>query len=143
MSRLGQPNGDDYPDAANKHLEDARVLHAGNRYDGAAYLSGYVIECSMKSMILLEGRMPERVHILSDLSADALRLAAIPGARTARYSRGISASHSIYSSTVGWKETIRYRRSGTISMNKASDWLNEADRVYQCTVGAMRLDGVV
>ena len=36
MSRLKQGNGDDYPDAAEKHLEDSRVLLAGRRHDGAA-----------------------------------------------------------------------------------------------------------
>lgn len=40
MSRLRQRNGDDYPDAARKHLEDAKVLLAGSRPDGAAYLVG-------------------------------------------------------------------------------------------------------
>ena len=36
MSRLKRDNGDDYPDAAGKHLEDSRVLLAGSRHDGAA-----------------------------------------------------------------------------------------------------------
>lgn len=32
-------------------LEDAKVLFSGNRYDGAAYLCGYVVELSLKSRI--------------------------------------------------------------------------------------------
>lgn len=33
MSLLSQVNGDDYPDAAGKHLGDSKVLMAGNRHD--------------------------------------------------------------------------------------------------------------
>ena len=51
MSRLRQGNGDDYPDAAGKHMEDSNVLIAGSRYDGGAYLAGYVVECSLKTLI--------------------------------------------------------------------------------------------
>ena len=54
MSRLRQGNGDDYPDAAGKHMEDSNVLIAGSRYDGGAYLAGYVVECSLKTLIQLE-----------------------------------------------------------------------------------------
>lgn len=54
MSGLRQGNGDDYPDAAEKHLEDSKVLMAGSRHDGAAYLAGYVVECVLKTLIQLE-----------------------------------------------------------------------------------------
>ena len=42
MSTLRQPNGDDYPEAARKHLQDADVLFKSRRFDGAAYLAGCV-----------------------------------------------------------------------------------------------------
>ena len=43
MSRMKQSNGDDFPEAAGKHLEDASELFARARYDGTAYLAGYVV----------------------------------------------------------------------------------------------------
>lgn len=49
MSRLKQANGDDYPEAALKHLQDADALVRGRRFDGAAYLAGYVVECALKT----------------------------------------------------------------------------------------------
>lgn len=49
MSRLKRPNGDDYPEAARKHLRDADALFRGGRFDGAAYLTGYVVECALKT----------------------------------------------------------------------------------------------
>ena len=49
MSTLRQPNGDDYPEAAPKHLQDADALARSRRFDGAAHLSGYVAECALKT----------------------------------------------------------------------------------------------
>ena len=43
MSRMKQCNDDDFPEAAGKHLEDASELFARARYDGTAYLAGYVV----------------------------------------------------------------------------------------------------
>lgn len=54
MSNLANSSGDDYPDAAGKHLDDAAALVDAARYDGAAYLSGYVVECSLKTLIVLQ-----------------------------------------------------------------------------------------
>ena len=45
MSSLLQQNGDDYPEAAGKHIEDADLLLQAQRFDGAGYLTGYVVEC--------------------------------------------------------------------------------------------------
>ncbi|HSN99958.1 MAG TPA: hypothetical protein VLS89_16800 [Candidatus Nanopelagicales bacterium] len=53
MSNLAY-QGDDHPEAAAKHLDDAKALLAAMRYDGAGYLAGYVLECSLKTIVLLE-----------------------------------------------------------------------------------------
>ena len=45
---------DDFPAAAEKMLADARALHYARRYDGAAYLAGYAVEMSLKTVILIE-----------------------------------------------------------------------------------------
>src|SRR4051812_31003088 len=94
MSRLGTPQGDDHPDAAGKHLQDAKVLLIAGRADGAAYLSGYVVECSLKSLWLFElgepigGPQPWRrgsAHDLASLRAQVASLAVSATARIARY----------------------------------------------------------
>jgi len=46
--------GDDHPDAAAKNLDDALALLAAGRFDGAGYLAGYVVECSLKTVIVLQ-----------------------------------------------------------------------------------------
>src|SRR5262249_20133182 len=37
--------------ASGKRLEDAKALQKAGRWDGAIYLGGYAIECSLKSLI--------------------------------------------------------------------------------------------
>lgn len=51
MTNLAVPSGDDYPAAAKKHLNDAKALVDAKRFDGAGYLAGYAIECSLRSVV--------------------------------------------------------------------------------------------
>jgi len=78
MSSLKQDSGEDFPEAAEKHLLDSQLLLEKDRFDGAAYLAGYVVECSLKTIIQKENRSVPRIHDLSKLRADALRFAARP-----------------------------------------------------------------
>jgi len=141
MSRLRLPNGDDHPDAAGKHLDDASVLLPAGRSDGAAYLAGYVVECALKSIILVAGGHPWG-HDLNALGREALRLAALPGARSARYVPRMTQGHTLYDPASGWTETLRYREPGAVTPTDAGSWLGEAQVVYESAIVAMRLDGV-
>ena len=143
MSRLRQPNGDDHPDAAGKLLDDASALLTAQRNDGAAYLAGYVVECALKTLVLLERGQVAHIHSLNVLSHEALRLAAVPGARTARYARGPTPGHSMYAGNPRWTEELRYRPPGTIAGATANEWVEEARRMYLTTIAQMRLDGVI
>ena len=144
MSRLRQ-NGDDHPEAAGKHLDDAITLEAADRHDGAAYLAGYVVECSLKSLVLLEQGISTNVrslygHAINKLSSDVIKLAALPSAKTARYIPEFSEDDSLRDH---WKETLRYRAPGTVSAETAGNWVKEAKSVYDSTIVLMRLDGVI
>lgn len=142
MSKIRQSNGDDHPEAAGKHLADASALLGAGRADGAAYLSGYVVECALKCIVILDGRSAWG-HDLNALSANALRLSALPGARTARYVPRMTQGHSLYDRTSGWRETMRYREPGAVTGNDATAWVAEAQAVFESTVVPMRIDGVV
>ena len=144
MSKLANTTtGDDHPEAAGKHLDDAFTLFVNERYDGAGYLAGYVIECCFKSVILL-GTGPARItHDLNSLSTDAIRFASLPGGTTARYLPNQTPGHSIYVLGTGWRETLRYRPSATVSDQAAASWIEEAERVYVSTVAKMWKDGVL
>jgi hypothetical protein len=143
MSRLLLQNGDDHPAAAGKHLMDAQILLDANRADGAAYLAGYVVECALKSISILETGSTEKTHDLNALGRDALGLAALPGARSARYVPRMTPGHSLYNAASGWRETLRYREPGAVRPADATSWLAEAQAVYESTIVPMRLDGVV
>lgn len=145
MSRQVLPSGDDHPEAAGRHLTDASVLRQEDRCDGAAYLAGYVIECTLKTIIVFRAGIAAdpRGHVLDGLSLTAARLASLPGARTVRYRPGMTPGHSIYDTAHGWRPGLRYRESGSILADQARDWLDEATVVYRSAIVPMWLDGVL
>ena len=141
MSRLALPNGDDHPEAAHKHLLDAGVLLARRRPDGAAYLSGYVVECVLKSLYVLEMESALRGHDLGSLVKQISALATVAGAKTARYFG--SATRRVPTSAIGsWTPEMRYR-APSLALGDAESWHACAHDVYQETIHQMRLDGVL
>ena len=144
MSNLCQPNGDDYPEAARKHLDDARALLNAGRYDGAGYHAGYVIECALKTLLLVgHGRRQLRGHDLGALSQQAAVLTVAGRPWTARYIPNPPPRLAYATPPHGWKETMRYRAPGDLTQMQAKGWLNESERVYRATIVAMRKDGVI
>lgn len=139
MSRLRQSNGDDYPAAARRHLEDADVLHAGDRHDGVAYLAGYVVECAMKTVIQVETGSAARSHDLAGLDRTLAALSARVGAQTARlYARAVPLLRD--PALLGWDPAMRYRGPET-SQADAAARLRVAGEVYRVVIGGLALDG--
>jgi len=135
MSNKRQTSGEDYPDAALKHCDDARHLLSARRPDGAAYLAGYAVECALKTVIQVERGNSNSVlnwlHRLDDLSQEAMRLALLPSSKTARYLKHPSVTTLPYSNPpAGWKEYLRYFPVGTIPEPTALQWVDEAERLY-------------
>ena len=141
MSRLRTSNGDDHPEAAHKHLLDAQTLLGQQRADGAAYLSGYVVECALKSLWQLETGQPRRGHDLRKLAQAVSAVATVAGVKTARYFK--QATSSVSSSAIAaWTPEMRYW-APTMTSGDAMAWCQIADNVFQETVAQMRLDGVL
>ncbi len=149
MSKLRLPGGDDHPAAAQKHLLDAAALIHQERPDGAAYLSGYVVECALKSLWLSEIAPPlatppwkgAQGHNLTFLEATVSTLATAAGARVARYFK--AASVGVPSSAInGWDPEMRYRPEA-MTLADANTWWKIADEVFMETIGRMLLDGVI
>jgi hypothetical protein len=83
VSNLAHTNKDDYPAAARKHLLDAGALVAAGRFDGAGYLAGYAVECSLRTIVMV-GAYARRAA----LPHGDLRMALAPGSQTLkRYRR--------------------------------------------------------
>ncbi|MEK6607844.1 MAG: hypothetical protein AABZ30_09305 [Myxococcota bacterium] len=149
MSSLRLATGEDHPEAARKHADDAAALQGAGRADGAAYLAGYVVECALKTLILAEKGVSPTLpwkkgragHDLTGLLGQATTLASFAGAKTARY-LGPSAKALDSSAIAGWDPEMRYR-APTLTAADAATWLADARSVYQETVGQMILDGVL
>jgi len=152
MSRLRLANGDDHPEAAGKLLRDALALLGASRNDGAAYLSGYVAECSLKALLLHEKGTPSAGtpppwkkgrdgHDLAKLQSDAATLACVAGARTARYF-GPAVKGLTSLAIAAWDPEMRYRPPSMTAAD-ATSWLANAESVYLETVGTMTKDRVL
>ena len=141
MSCLLMPNGDDHPEAAQKHLLDAGVLLAQQRPDGAGYLSGYVVECALKSLYVLETGRALKEHDFASLMRQVSALAIVAGAKSARYFGG--ATKGVPASAINsWTPEMRYRPPSMTAAD-AQTWYSCARDVFQETVHQMRLDGVL
>ena len=151
MSRLALANGDDHPAAAGKHLGDAQTLLGASHNDGAAYLAGYVAECSLKALLLHEKGTPSAGaplpwksrdgHDLANLQSDAATLACVAGAKTARY-LGPTVKGLTSLALAAWNPEMRYR-APSMAPADATSWLANAESVYHETVGTMIKDGVL
>jgi hypothetical protein len=144
---------DDHPEAAGKHLADAAILLERKSFDGGAYLSGYVVECALKSVVLHDRswHLPATrdVNLLRSwhhklrakpYGHNLLQIAAIMvGTEGTRYMPDLSHSPSVFA----WTESLRYSPSGTIPEDKARAWHQWASFVFMETVLRMRLDGVL
>lgn len=140
MDDRSPSDGDDYPGAAGKHLADASTLFSGGRYDGAAYLAGYVVECALKTLIQMETRT-HRSHDLESLSNTVGAIAAQASYRTQRVY--VSATAFLHGSgIVAWKPGMRYR-AVHVTRSTAGAWLQEAQEFYNLTIGGLRADGVI
>ena len=139
MSRLKQDNGDDYPEAARKHLLDAAALLSAGRPDGSAYLAGYVVECSLKTLLQIEKGSADRIHMLAALRRQVAALAVQANVTTGRYC--LVADRLLRNAVIlKWRPEIRYREPST-SAADAQAWQREAAAVYSRVVGALILDG--
>ena len=133
---------DNYPEAAKKHVFDSESLLSAKRYDGAGYLAGYAVECTLKTVINVETGKGGGGHDLNDLSAKALRLLSLPGQKTASYVKQPGITVLMYGAT-GWHATLRYEPEGAVSQTDSATWVSEARRLLDEVIIPMKLDGVI
>jgi hypothetical protein len=153
MSKLRVQN-DDHPEAAGKHLGDAAVLLNASRYDGAGYLSGYVVECALKAVILHDNSFDPHAgsHDTAKLAAwhqklskkpfghDLKNLAAATiGVEGARYLPDLPMNAAV----LEWRETLRYMSPGDVTEPRARAYHEWAGMAYEHAIIAMRSDGVI
>lgn len=154
MSKLRVAD-DDHGDAAGKHLADAQALVDAARFDGAGYLSGYVVECALKAVILHERSFNPTtgLHDATVLATEHAALSRRPFGHDLTRLLGVTITPTgasyvpfIPSNAAlirDWKETLRYRPPGTVSETRARSYFEWACTVYEQSVLRMKLDGVI
>jgi len=112
---------------AEARLEDARILYQNNRFDGAAYLCGYVVEIALKAKICKALSILEypddgnNKSIFSSHDFDRLKLlAGLQEEITLRHKR----LFTNWSLLTQWKPERRYDPVGTHSKQEVRQLLN-------------------
>ena len=135
---------ENFASAAARHWDNAQFLGADDRWQEAAYLAGYIAECSLKA--LLECTAPDMLlrplgHDLAALAGEALEMAVLlnPGSR--RYPAA-----ALLPGAVGvgrWQPEHRYEQTGFLSDGEFQQMVTEAQQIGQSVLVALVLDGVV
>lgn len=141
---MAEPN---YRAAAARHLRDAHVLHGQSRPAGAAYLSGYSVECALKALLEHGGQVPPFVHDLQHLRRAVLNLA---GARRGRsltaivrlpFSLPFQYGEPGSGQVQHWHEALRYQPDEAISSELSGEWSGAAGTFYARTIGRLGRHG--
>ena len=107
-------NRGDFQKLTRERLKDAQALLHKNRYSGAYYLCGYVIECALKACIAKQTRQfdfpPDRKIIEAVYTHDLMKLIKSAGLELMfREDRNKNKKlESNWGVVEGWKETSRY-----------------------------------
>lgn len=129
--------------AAQKHLTDSSLLLDRQRFDNAAYLSGYVVECCLKALLHTDG-MPsvkELGHDLSIMAGSALMLGYALAPSRRRYN--LTSTADLDDLICNWRPDSRYEKESATAMALAHSRLKGAQAAYEQIGVAMILDGVV
>jgi hypothetical protein len=155
MSRLAMGN-DDHAEAALKNLRDAQALKATARFDGTAYLSGYAVECSLKTILLFQQAVDTTTSTVGTVDIAKLNdwhmklrnkpfghnlvrlVSEMASTSGSKYIPDLPFAASIFS----WSETLRYSPAGRVGETEARGYLNWAEKVT-AIVTEMQADGVL
>jgi HEPN domain-containing protein len=144
---------DDFAATADRMMLDARTLYAAGAHRNACYLAGYVVECTLKSLLKQAGADPWG-HDLGSLHDEVATLLMNSNAVVAKYQDPshlaptmlqevappkLKNGQLIYS--CHWDPKHRY--DGALwSSAVSADYLREADKCHDVLL-AMFLDGLV
>jgi HEPN domain-containing protein len=134
-----------FVNSAGRHLQDARILLAEQRWDNAVYLAGYVVECSFKVLIEqhfkhdrgavkkyghdlteLEGRALDRLRLLYPILDKQLPTSRLAGTVLAR-------NHP----------ERRYFKSGCWAESDAQSAVQLAEKIYREIISKLVLNGSI
>lgn len=130
---------DDFASAASRHWDNSVFLYDNGRFQEAAYLAGYVAECTLKFCIVTadpSANVRKLAHNLPVLTSDGLELAKILNPLMNRY----HLSHPL-SDLLEWSEQHRYEKTGFWTDGKFKAIILQAHQVVEQILITMVLDG--
>ena len=118
---------DDLKKLAKQRVKEAEELYRKHLYDGCIYLCGYVVECALKARICRYLKIREyptggkygRIFKTHDFELLKL-LGGLEGEITITKNKSLFEN---WSAATKWQPEERYRKSGTYTMNQASEVL--------------------
>lgn len=103
----------DFQQLAEMRLKDAEILLTSDRFGGAYYLAGYVVECALKSCIaraVREHDFPDKRTVLDSYTHDLEKLASVAGLKANLAEKGKNDSRFLLNWSIvrDWSEESRY-----------------------------------
>ena len=133
---------EDFGASAFRHEQDARLLFGNQRYDNAAYLAGYAVECSLKLLLIrgeaLHGKAAG--HELGNLAGNGLAVAVVlsPGLQRSRIE-----GKAVNFALANWKPEMRYATSRHSAKSDADQMCEAARICLNELVIPLILDGIL
>ena len=132
---------EDFISAAVRHFDDSEHLLNESRIDNAGYLAGYVVECSLKAVIMCgSGPHPRQYgHDLALLGREALDLALLlsPSLRCYRP----ETIDEITQGSRNWQPSWRYAATGDLTQQKAQEIIESGKKAFEQLIIPIVLDG--
>jgi HEPN domain len=117
------PSRQELKDIARTRLKEVKALYNVELYDGATYLSGYVIEAALKARIckILDKEYPEKLTSFKTHRFDELIVMAGLEKRLDEQKRINMAFATNWSLITGWKVESRYNPIGSNTQSDVDD----------------------
>ena len=124
-------NRADFQQLADIRIDEARVLLAQGKYDGAYYLAGYAVECALKACIAKrtnQSDFPDKQLALRAYTHDLEELVTVAGVKVQfesdrKINPGLSAS---WDKVRDWRESSRYERRSQAEAQQLYDAITHA-----------------
>lgn len=123
------PNRTELKSISNKRLGEVKILHKTGFYDGAKYLSGYVIETALKARIckILDSDYPDSGDISRSFMTHRFESLIKLGGLQKKFDNELNSNIKFktnWSIVTTWSETFRYKPIGNSSEMDVQDVIN-------------------
>lgn len=135
---------EDFVSAASRHWDTAVFLARHERWQEAAYLAGYVAECSWKGLLALTApdvALKRLGHDLGALSGEALDMAMLLSPATRRH--GLPRGGARGTCLASWTPDMRYAKTEGTGLAGFRRTVEDGVGVGERVLLGMVLDGVI